>query len=58
MAASNLLCIGFGAVTFSLAGEQQARPIQLRQALDVDAEAQLTSGLESLNDILLRMLRS
>ena len=57
MAASYLLCIGFGAATFSLAGEQQPQPIQLREPLDVEAEAQLTSGLENLNDMLLRILR-
>ncbi len=58
MAAAYLLCIGFGAARFSLAGEERPQPIGLQEPLSLEAEAELTSGLDNLNSILLRLLRS
>ncbi len=56
--AATYLCIGFGAARFSLAGEEQPQSIGLQEPLNHEAEAELTSGLESLNNVLLRLLRS
>ena len=58
MAAAYLLCIGFGAARFSLAGEERPQPVGFQEPLTDEAEAELTSGLESLNSVLLRLLRS
>ena len=58
MAATYLLCIGFGAARFSRAGDEQPQSIRLQEPLNHEAEAELTSGLESLNNVLLRILRS
>ena len=58
MAAAYMLCIGLGAARFSLAGEERPQPIGLQEPLSLEAEAELTSGLDNLNSILLRLLRS
>ena len=56
--ALSLLCMACGTFAFSRAGEMEPAPVEIRQRLDPQAEADLANGLENLNDVLLRILRS
>ena len=58
MAVTYLLCIGFAAARFSPTGEERPQVMVLEGPLTHEAETELTGGLQSLNNLLLRLLRS
>ena len=54
----NGVCVAWGALTFSRVGETVVRPAWPREPVDGRTEGEMIEALQSVNDFLLRLLRS